>query len=67
MQKIGQVKDDDYANIHSQPDGWKKNDLVIYFQAYDSNNEEPDKRHFVLVIHSNWMRKLAIQITPNPA
>ena len=67
MQKGGQVKDDDWANIHSQLDSWKENDMVIYFQAYDPNNEDPDKRPFVLVIQSDWMRELAIQITPNSA
>ena len=41
MQKSGQVKDDDWANIHSQLDSWKENNLVIYFQAYDPNNEDP--------------------------
>ena len=67
MQKNGQVKDDDWANIHSQLDSWKENGLVIYFQAYDPNNDDPWKRHFVLVIQNNWMHELAIQITPNSA
>ena len=44
-----------------------ENGLVIYFQAYDPNNEVLEKRHFVLVIQSDWMRGLAIQITPNSA
>ena len=67
MQKGKDVTDDDWTNIHSQLDGWKKNNLIIYFQAYDPNNEDPAKRPFVLVIQSDWMRKLAIQITPNLA
>ena len=61
------MKDDDWANIHNQLDSWKENDLVIYFQAYDPNNENPKKRSLVLVIQSDWMRELAIQITPNSA
>ena len=67
MQKGGQVKDDDWANIHSQLDSWKENGVVIYFQAYDPDNEDPEKRPFVLVIQNDWMRELAIQITPNSA
>ena len=67
MQKGGQVKDDDWTNKHSQWECLKKNDLVIYFQAYGPNNEDPQKRPFVLVIQSDWMRELAIQITPNSA
>ena len=50
MQKGGQVKYDDWANIHSQLDGWKENGLIIYFQAYESNNENLDKRLFVVII-----------------
>ena len=57
MQKSGQVKDDDWTNIHSQFDSWKENGLVIYFQAYDPNNEDLVKRLFVLVVQSDWMRK----------
>ena len=67
MQKNGQVKDDDWANIQSQLDSWKENGLVIYFQAYDPNNEGPEKCPFVLVIQSDWMCELAIQITPRSA
>ena len=67
MQKCGQVKDDDWANIHNQLDSWKKNNVVIYFQAYDPDNEDPKKRPFVLVTQNDWMRELAIQITPNSA
>ena len=46
MQKSGQVKDDDWANIYNQLDRWKENGLVIYFQAYDPNNE--DQRNVLL-------------------
>ena len=60
MQKNGQVKDDDWTNIHSQLDSWKEHGLVIYLQAYDPNNEDPEKRPFVLVIQSNWMHELAL-------
>ena len=67
MQKCGQVKVDDWANIHSQLDGWKENDLVNYFQAYDPNNKHSEKRLFVLVILSDWMHELAILITLNSA
>ena len=67
MQKGGQVKDDDWANIHSQLHSWKENGVVIYFQAYDPDNEDPEKRPFVLFIQNDWMRELAIQITPNSA
>ena len=28
-----QMRDDDWANIHSQLDSKKNNDLVIYFEA----------------------------------
>jgi hypothetical protein len=53
MQKGGQMKDDDWANIHSQLDSWKKNGVVIYFQAYDLDNEDLEKRPFVLVIQND--------------
>ena len=67
MQKSGQVKDDDWANIHSQLDSWKESDVVIYFQAYDPENEDPEKPPFILVMQNDWMQELAIQITPNSA
>ena len=67
IQKSGQVKDDHWANIHSQLDSWKENAVVIYFQAYDPDNEDPKKRPFVLVIQNDWMREMAIQIIPNSA
>lgn len=53
MQKCGQVKDDDWANIHSQLESWKENDIVIYFQTYNPDNEDPKKRHLMLLMKND--------------
>ena len=65
MQKCGQVKDDYWANIHSQLDSWKENHIVIYFQTYNPDNEDPKKRHLMLLMKNDWMRELVIQINSN--
>jgi hypothetical protein len=36
---------------------------VLFYQDYDSNNEDPTKRPFVLVLHDDFMRQNAIRFS----
>jgi hypothetical protein len=36
---------------------------VLFYQDYDPNNKNPTKRHFVLVLHDDFMRQNAIRFS----
>ena len=58
---------DDYDKVKETVPKWIEKKKVIFYQAYDPLNPDPDKRPFVLVMQTEEMLQRAKTITPNSA
>ncbi|KAI8517825.1 hypothetical protein Bbelb_038420 [Branchiostoma belcheri] len=59
------VHQDDWVGTYAKAQRLRDQGVCIFFQEYDPDNEDPDKRPFVLVLQTEWQRQMAERFSPN--
>ncbi|XP_066298926.1 uncharacterized protein [Branchiostoma lanceolatum] len=59
------VHQDDWVGTYAKAERLRDQGVCIFFQEYDPDNEDPDKRPFVLVLQTEWQRQAAERFSPN--
>ncbi|KAI8519873.1 hypothetical protein Bbelb_031300 [Branchiostoma belcheri] len=61
------VTQDDWLSTYQKLEDYKAQGKCIFFQQYDPENKDPEKRPFVAVLQTDWQRTMAERFTPNSA
>ncbi|KAI8485824.1 hypothetical protein Bbelb_363760 [Branchiostoma belcheri] len=59
------VSIDDWVGTYAKAQRLRDQGVCIFFQEYDPDNKDPDKRPFVLVLQTEWQRQMAERFRPN--
>eukprot|EP00058_Branchiostoma_floridae_P001717 XP_002587205.1 hypothetical protein BRAFLDRAFT_102090 [Branchiostoma floridae] len=59
------VHQNDWIGTYAKAQRLRDQGVCIFFKEYDSDNEDPDKRPFVLVLLTEWQRQMAERFSPN--
>ncbi|KAI8482858.1 hypothetical protein Bbelb_393930 [Branchiostoma belcheri] len=59
------VHQDDWVGTYAKAQRLRDQGICIFFQEYDPDNKDPDKRPFVLVLQTEWQRQMAERFSPN--
>ncbi|KAI8487049.1 hypothetical protein Bbelb_353090 [Branchiostoma belcheri] len=61
------VTHDDWLSTYQKLEDYKAQGKCIFFQQYDPENKDTEKRPFVAVLQTDWQRTMAERFTPNSA